>query len=177
MILELGESGQEEFKYIACFRHLNHDDESSIIYMMTSSNENVFRVTGHLLRGIHRSRVNSPHKGQWRGALMFSLICARINASVNNGEAGDFRRNHVHYDVIVMNTAFPTQQWHTLTGQSPRLSVRVSLLCNCSDYALGLEPILLKRFQSQLDLMGLLFCSHSNSNNLEFDWCKVFHII
>ena len=26
--------------------------------------------------GIHRSPVNSPHKGQWRGALMFSLICA-----------------------------------------------------------------------------------------------------
>ena len=33
------------------------------------------------VRGIHRSPVNSPHKGQWRGALMFSLICARINGS------------------------------------------------------------------------------------------------
>ena len=28
------------------------------------------------VRGIHRSPVNSPHKGQWHGALMFSLICA-----------------------------------------------------------------------------------------------------
>ena len=27
------------------------------------------------VRGIHRSPVNSPHKGQWRGALKFSLIC------------------------------------------------------------------------------------------------------
>ena len=27
------------------------------------------------VRGIHRSPVNSPHKGQWCGALMFSLIC------------------------------------------------------------------------------------------------------
>ena len=27
------------------------------------------------VRGIHRSAVVSPHKGQWRGALMFSLIC------------------------------------------------------------------------------------------------------
>ena len=26
------------------------------------------------MRGIHRSPVNSPHKGQWRGVLMFSLI-------------------------------------------------------------------------------------------------------
>ena len=29
-----------------------------------------------------------PHKGQWSGVLMFSLICARINGSVNNREAG-----------------------------------------------------------------------------------------
>ena len=54
------------------------------------------------VRGIHRSPVNSPHKGQWRGALMFSLICTRINGWVNNGEPGDFRRHRVHYDVIVM---------------------------------------------------------------------------
>ena len=54
------------------------------------------------VRGIHRSTVNSPHKGQWRGALMFSLICAWINDWVNNGEAGDLRRHLAHYDVIVM---------------------------------------------------------------------------
>ena len=51
----------------------------------------------------HRSPVNSPHKGQWRGTLIFSLICARINGWVNNGEAGDLRRHRDHYDVIVMN--------------------------------------------------------------------------
>ena len=55
------------------------------------------------VRGIHRSTVNSPHKGQWRGALMFSLICARINGWVNNGEAGDLRRHRAHCDVIVMD--------------------------------------------------------------------------
>ena len=37
------------------------------------------------VRGIHRSPVNSPQKCQWRGALMFSLICAWINGWVNNG--------------------------------------------------------------------------------------------
>ena len=56
------------------------------------------------VRGIHRSPVNSPHKGQWRGALMFSLICVWINAWVNNGEAGDLRRYCAHYDVTVMDT-------------------------------------------------------------------------
>ena len=52
--------------------------------------------------GIHRSPVNSPHKDQWRGALMFSLICVWINGWVNNREAGDLRRYHAHYDVTVM---------------------------------------------------------------------------
>ena len=47
--------------------------------------------------------VNSPHKGQWRGALMFSLICARIKVWVNNGEASNLRRNRAHYDVTVMS--------------------------------------------------------------------------
>ena len=58
-------------------------------FMMTSSNGNIFCVTG-------------PHKGQWRGALMFSLICAWIKGWVNNSEAGDLRRHRTHYDVIVM---------------------------------------------------------------------------
>ena len=52
--------------------------------------------------GIHWSPVNSPHKGQWRGALMFSLISAWINGWVNNRETGDMRRHRAHSDVIVM---------------------------------------------------------------------------
>ena len=31
------------------------------------------------VRGINWSPVNFPHKGQWRGALRFSLVCAWIN--------------------------------------------------------------------------------------------------
>ena len=54
------------------------------------------------VRGIHRSPVNSPHKGQWRGALMFSLICVWINGWVNNREVGDLGRYRAHYDVIIM---------------------------------------------------------------------------
>ena len=54
------------------------------------------------VRGIHPSPVNSPHKGQWRGALMFSLICAWINDWANNRDAGDFRHHCAHYDFTVM---------------------------------------------------------------------------
>ena len=54
------------------------------------------------VRGIHRSPVNSPHKGQWRGALMFSLNCIWLNGWVNNGEAGDLRHYRALCDIIVM---------------------------------------------------------------------------
>ena len=64
--------------------------------------------------GIHHWPVNSPHKGQWCGALMFSLCCAWINSWVNNREAGDLRRQHTHYDGIVM-------------------------VCHCKDFCLPLE--------------------------------------
>ena len=69
---------------------------------MTSSNGNIFRITGPLCGGIHLWPVNSPQKGQWRIALMFSLICAWINGWMNNREAGDLRRHRAHYDVTVM---------------------------------------------------------------------------
>ena len=59
------------------------------------------------VRGIHRLAVNSPHKGQWRRALMFSLICAWINGWANNRKDDDLRRHRVHYDVIVMH-----KNWH-----------------------------------------------------------------
>ena len=56
-------------------------------------------------QGIHRSPVNSPHKGQWRGALMFSLIWVWMNGWVNNPEAGGLRCNRAHCDITVMCTS------------------------------------------------------------------------
>ena len=58
--------------------------------------------------GIHRSPVNSLHKGQWRRALVFSLISARNNGWISNGKAGDLRRHRAHYDVTVMFTGTGT---------------------------------------------------------------------
>ena len=55
------------------------------------------------VRGIHWCPVNSAHKGQWRGALMLSLIRVWKNAWVNNRDAGDLRRYRAHYDVITMD--------------------------------------------------------------------------
>ena len=56
----------------------------------------------HFVRGIHWIPVNSSHKGQWRGLLIFSLICAWANGWVNNRDAGVLTRHRAHYDVTGM---------------------------------------------------------------------------
>ena len=55
------------------------------------------------VREIHRWPVNSPHKGQWRIALIFSLICTGTNGWARIGDAGDSRHHLAQYDVTVRN--------------------------------------------------------------------------
>ena len=55
-----------------------------------------------VVRGIDRWHVVSPHKGQWRRALIFSLMCAWTNGWINSPDAGDLRRHRAHYVVTVM---------------------------------------------------------------------------
>ena len=86
--------------------HIFHDDVIKWKY---------FLCYWPFVQGVHRSPVNSPHKGQWHGALMFSLICTWINGWVNNHEARDLICNHAHYDVIVMamfQVSALIVQWH-----------------------------------------------------------------
>ena len=92
------------------------------INMMTSSNGNNFRVTGPLC-GEFTGPGDFPHKGQWRGALIFSLVCVWINGWVNSREAGDLRRYRGHYDVNVMN------EWLQRASDMVR-HFRVGLCCN-----------------------------------------------
>ena len=54
------------------------------------------------VRGIHRWPVDSPHKGQWHGALIFSLICTWTNGWASNQDASDYKCHRAHYDVAVM---------------------------------------------------------------------------
>ena len=91
------------------------------VHMMTSSNGSIFCVTGHLCGEFTGRRWIPPFKGQWRGALMFSLICAWIKGWVNNREAGDLRHHRVHYDVIVM-VAHTDRLLHSPSLVAPGLS-------------------------------------------------------
>ena len=82
------------------------------------------------VRGIHRSPVNSPHKGQWRRALMFSLICTWINGWVNNHEAGD-------YDVTVPIMTSPWWRIHSKYTENSPIAFGASILKTEGNFQAG----------------------------------------
>ena len=75
--------------------------------MMTSSNGNIFHVTGHLCVEFTGPRWIPHTKASDAELWCFLWSAPGINSWVNNGEAGDLRRHHAHYDVIVMQAIFP----------------------------------------------------------------------
>ena len=139
----------------------------SVFCMVTSSNGNIFRVTGHLCG---EGPVSSPHKSQRRGALMLFLICVWINVWVNNGEAGDLRRYRAHYEVIVM--------WHTIRKAVKRLTTRSCGISKQRD--MGLEfsdcPILCPwRFNTSFIWLNGILEYYRNSLGFSFNfWYHVF---
>ena len=127
------------------------------------------------VRGIHRSPVNSPHKGHWRGALMFSFICVWINDWVNNCEAGDLRRYRAHYDVIVMHHGdTQTLVFHEGGFQMPLNCMSVGLV----SYSWNENAILKFYSLTALEIVILTtssLASDENENNcVGFYWFKLW---
>ena len=132
-----------------------------------------------------------PHKGQRRGALMFSLICAWISGWVNNREAGDLRRHRAQYDVTVMTPAFARHCWHRsacgcalvqTTGLAPdqvsRQSVffvqyiHMEIIFSCCQWSNGsLPPIL---FLNRCVHLNICTVYRTISLYMLHSWCRMY---
>ena len=73
--------------------------------MMKSSNESIFRVTGHLCGEFTGHRWIPAQRPETRSFDVFFDLWLNKRLS-NNGEAGDLRRHGAHYDVTVMKYTF-----------------------------------------------------------------------
>ena len=69
---------------------------------MTSSNGNVFRVTGHLCGEFTGHQWIPLTKASDAELWCFLWSAPWIYSWLNNRKAGDLRRHHAHYDIIVM---------------------------------------------------------------------------
>ena len=93
----------------------------NMAYMMTSSNGNIFRVTGHLCGEFTGPGEFPAQRPVTRSFDVF--IDLRLNKRLSkNGEAGDLRRHRGHYDVNVITSAnlemfgiLETYVWHCVT--------------------------------------------------------------
>ena len=70
--------------------------------IMTSSNGNIFRVTGPLCGEFTGHRWIPHTKASDAELWCFLRSAPWINCWANNRGAGDLRRHRVHYDVIIM---------------------------------------------------------------------------
>ena len=100
-------------RWYCSFRWRTYPENVSVPWVKTqsrmmSSNGNIFRVTGPIqgesIRGIHRSPVESPHKGQWRGALCFLRFAPE--QTVEQTMETQVRRQHADYGVTVIYSVF-----------------------------------------------------------------------
>ena len=124
------------------------------------------------VRGIHRSPVNSLHKGQWRRTLMFSLICAWTNGWANHRNAGDLWRHRVPYDVTIMYSVRLTPPW------SAKIAKRVDKWEINSNPALSPSPCLQILEVVGKSLRTLLQCNTMiNGNSYTITACNplLFH--
>ena len=115
------------------------------------------------LREIHRSSVNSPRKGQWRGALMFSLICGWTNGWANHQDAADLIHHRANYDVTVVmadswNSALLTT--YIFFHRNPSLLIiQIYMLIPYNAKSSTATPVSTKLSMFSLRLISFRFCS------------------
>ena len=130
--------------------------------------------------GIQRSPVNSPRKGQWRGALKFSLICDWINGWANNWDVGDLRRHCTHNEVTLEK-----QVWHLVwlkgpafmkgIGLTPDLRIDHNLpVYNCLLQFRNLDSSVVVLIEKRL--LPLFTPETLTESNITYIWCIVLCI-
>ena len=105
------------------FTFMNDDPDTYMCYQASMNHNDVinwkhFPHYWPFVRGIHQSPVNSLHKGQWREALMFTLICPNKWLS-NNFNTLKPRQNNRHFPDDIFRCIF--------LNENVWISIKISL--------------------------------------------------
>ena len=103
-------------------RETPYSDSRCLLIMMTSSNGNIFRVTGLLCGEFTGHRWITRTKASQAELWCFFFIWACTSSWADNEDAGDLRRHGAHYDLIVLRKSMFV--WHHCDGH------RLSYACD-----------------------------------------------
>ena len=128
--------------------------------MMTSSKRNISALLA-LCEG--NPPVDSPHKGQWRRTLTFSLIYAWTNGWANR-DAGDFRPHLSYYDCnehLVATTVWQCLVHTATTGWR---------MCTREEY-LHYSDVIMSAITSQITSPTIVYSTvYSGTNQRKHHW-------
>ena len=119
---------------LAPYMYIHHPN-LVIMSMITSSKWKHF--LRYFVMGFNRSTVDSRLKGQWRGALMLSLIFAWTNSWANNRDAVDLRRHRAHYYVTVMVCRCPSIHFQLAQCWLSSLKYLLPSLSGCQPFQMN----------------------------------------
>ena len=126
---------------------------------MTSSNGNVFRVTGLLCGEFTGHRWIPLTKGRDAELWCYLWFALWINGWVNNRETDDLRRHRAHYDVIVMSC-----EWiHGLCHTKSLIQIAAVHLCYTNKLVNHLYEIAIARMPFGLLIKSYVWESRSVS--------------
>ena len=144
------------------------------------------------LRGIHRSPVNSPHKGQWRGAFMFSLIWRHCNwnqAKGTNISKGFGMFSHLvlptreHNSDVIMSamasqiTGVSIIYWTVYSGADQKIQSSASLAFVRDRWIPGTKDQWRgKWFHLMMSSWKVYFDGEARSSSVQQNACKCFGI-
>ena len=113
------------------------------------------------------------NKGQWRGALMFSLVYTRTNGWTNHWDAADLRRHRAHYDVTVMDMT-KGELWSVIRKSSYYTGYNVQYVFTAAES----YGILQKHRSIRLVLRKLrINLSASATRSRTIDWKQLYIVV
>ena len=160
-----------------CVRRCSHFYANSTLEFNSNvKSAIIFRVTGPLRGESTGNRWIPLTKGQRRGALMFSLVCARTNGWSNNRNAGDLRRHGAHSDVTLVPKRHGTLLMGSTRDQSLVLSAdRCSNISSSNSNSSSSCCSGSSRFYCQSELLCLITQNESTFNIVEMSKAYTWH--
>ena len=145
--------------------------------MMTSSNGNIFRVTGPLEGKSTGHRCILLTKGTGAKLWCFPWSAPEQTVQANTGDAGDLRRHRTHYDVTVMTNKFRVES--KVGNMKSLFYIKWNVWYRLNSDSQHYNDVIMTTIASQITSLAVVYSTvysdedqrkHQSSASLAFVW-------